>query len=112
MSMTERVVHRPTAPSWAYRTAALGVHKATRIPGINISISGKENIPRDQNFLLAFTHHNSHDIPALGATIFMELRRHVSFLTKEELLAHKIAGPILNAMHALPISRTNTEDAR
>jgi 1-acyl-sn-glycerol-3-phosphate acyltransferase len=100
--------------STAYRAAALAVGSLYRLGDLapyiaKLSASGLENIPLKDAYLLAYTHHNSWDIPAIGTVVYQNSRRPVHFLAKQELLADSYRwGQLLKAMHALPVKRGQT----
>jgi 1-acyl-sn-glycerol-3-phosphate acyltransferase len=96
---------RIDAPSKTYRAAALGLIALNKFPFGRVTASGLENIADEGPQVLAFSHHNSWDVPGLGMTVYRHNQRLVHFLTKEELLGKIAVGPLLKSMHSLPINR-------
>lgn len=91
--------------SWTYRVAARSIGALGCLPMSRFSASGLDNLADDGAQILAFTHHNSWDIPALGTAVWRHNRRPVHFMAKEELLGVTAIGPLLKSMHGLPINR-------
>lgn len=71
----------------------------------SVTASGLENLPQRGPYLLAYSHHNAWDVPAVGVAVYAHSERPVYFLAKEELLSKFAVGALLKSMHALPIKR-------
>jgi 1-acyl-sn-glycerol-3-phosphate acyltransferase len=90
-----------------YKMTATALDLVGRLPFSRVSATGQENLSSSDAQILAFTHHNSWDIPALGVAVYRHNRRPVHFLTKEELLGAAVVGAFFKHNYGLPISRDN-----
>lgn len=68
-------------------------------------IIGRENILKDDGFVLACNHKSNFDPAMVGA--FMP--RKMGFLAKKELFSNKAFGWLLNGLGVIPITRTAAE---
>lgn len=96
---------RRDQPSFSYRLADAATRALITIPGYNFTVSGYENFLPEDPYVLAYTHHNSDDIRAIGHVIMAHTGRPLHNLAKQELLEKKLIGPVLKSMHGLPIDR-------
>ena len=110
--MNERISHEPDTASSAYKLAAYAISMTYRLGDldrdlpIKLTGSGLENLQENGPCVLAYTHHNPWDLPALGTVVYRYIRRPVRFMAKEELLdERKFTGRLLTSMHALPVKR-------
>ena len=69
----------------------------------NFKVVGRENIPKDKNFILVSNHTSNLDPPMLGVAVKMP----ISFMAKEELFKNKIFGGLIKKLGAFPVSRGN-----
>jgi len=70
-----------------------------------IKAEGRENIPKDENFVVCANHKSVLDPILLGIMLPFDFR----FMAKEELFKNKLIGGILSAVGAFPVKR-NTGD--
>lgn len=102
--------HPDDKPSKTYMSAYLAAEAISRLPGVNFTASGLENLPKSGAFILALTHHNSWDAPVLGHIIYKATRRPVHFLTREDFLAQEtLFGRLIKLAHGLPINGENPD---
>ncbi len=67
----------------------------------NFKILGRENIPKDKNFILVSNHTSNFDPPILGVATNIRL----AYMAKEELFKNKIFGGLIKKLGAFPVSR-------
>ncbi|HEX5395019.1 MAG TPA: lysophospholipid acyltransferase family protein [Candidatus Saccharimonadales bacterium] len=97
---------RTDKPSATYHAAALGLLALNKFPFGRVTATGLENVADRGAQILAYTHHNEWDVPAIGMSVYRHNRRLVHFWAKEELLdENKLTGRMLRSMHALPVRR-------
>ena len=65
------------------------------------SVEGRENIPKDKNFIVASNHTSNFDPPLLGVATKLPL----TYMAKEELFRNKFFGWLIRKLGAFPISR-------
>lgn len=65
------------------------------------TIVGRENLPKDTNFIVASNHISNLDPFIVG----ISAKRRFSYMAKEELFENKIGGFILKSLYAYPIKR-------
>jgi len=81
---------------------------AFRLLGQRIDITGAEHIPRTGGALLAFNHIGYVDF-VYGGFPADKVGRRVRFMAKRELFDHRISGPLMRAMHHIPVDRADGE---
>ncbi len=67
----------------------------------NFKVVGRENIPKDKNFIIVSNHTSNLDPPILGVAVKMP----ISFMAKEELFKNKLFGGLIRKLGAFPVSR-------
>ena len=74
--------------------------------GLKFNFKGVSNIPRSGGAILAINHIGYLDF-ALSGTAALPVKRYVRFMAKQEIFAHKIAGPLMRGMHHISFDRAN-----
>jgi 1-acyl-sn-glycerol-3-phosphate acyltransferase len=75
-----------------------------RALGLRFQLSGTEHVPRSGGALLAFNHVSYVDF-ILGGYAAVPAGRLVRFMAKQEIFAHRVAGPLMRSMHHVPVDR-------
>jgi 1-acyl-sn-glycerol-3-phosphate acyltransferase len=70
-------------------------------------VTGHENIPKSRGVIVAPNHISYADPPVVGAA----LRRHVSFMAKEELFKIPLLGPIIRHVGTFPVKQRSADRA-
>ena len=72
--------------------------------GLRLDVQGGEHVPTSGGAVLASNHigHLDFIFAGLGGR---EARRHVRFMAKDSIFAHRIAGPLMRGMHHIPVDR-------
>jgi len=70
-----------------------------------LSVSGTQNIPTDQPFILAPVHRSIMDIPIASAVT----RRRMRFMGKDSLWRHRRFGSMFSALGAFPVTRGSAD---
>ena len=83
---------------------------AFRLLGQRIDITGAEHIPRTGGALLAVNHIGYVDFVYAGFPAD-KVGRRVRFMAKRELFDHRISGPLMRAMHHIPVDRADGESS-
>jgi hypothetical protein len=87
--MNERISHEPDTASSAYKLAAYAISMTYRLGDldrdlpIKLTNSGLENLQKNGPCVLAYTHHNPWDLPALGTVVYRYIRRPVRLWQKK-----------------------------
>lgn len=71
-----------------------------------IEVDGNENLPKEGPVIVCANHRSYYDAPAVA--IF--LKRPLNFMAKKELFEHKLLAPIIRALHAFPVDRSEAAD--
>ncbi len=71
-----------------------------------VKIEGSENLPDKGAVIVCANHRSYYDPPAVA--IF--LKRELNFMAKKELFEHKLLAPIIKALHAFPVDRSEKAD--
>lgn len=72
--------------------------------GSKAKVYGKENLPKDEGYVLACTHNGYIDILNLGVSIYP---RQIHFMAKKQLFDIKILGWLITKLNAFPVDREN-----
>lgn len=67
----------------------------------DFKIEGKENVPKEEGFIIA-SNHRSYADPVL---LTMPVRKPVTYMAKEELFKNKLFGAFITALGAFPVKR-------
>lgn len=89
------------------RTALL----AFRLMDLKIEVRNAERIPPTGGAVVAVNHVGYPDFVFAGLAAWKGRHRLVRFMAKEEVFAHRIAGPLMRAMHHIPVDRTAGADS-
>jgi len=77
-----------------------------RMLDLRISVDGAEYIRRDGGAVLASNHVSYLDFIFCGLGA-QHAGRRVRFMAKQEIFAHRIAGPLMRGMHHIPVDRNS-----
>ncbi len=75
-----------------------------RVMDLRITVTGGEHIPRAGGAVLASNHVSYLDFIFAGFAA-QPSKRLVRFMAKQEIFANRIAGPLMRAMHHIPVDR-------
>ena len=87
-----------------YPPVVLTAKTAFRALGLRFQLTGTENVPRSGGAVLALNHISYVDF-ILGGFGALPSKRLVRFMAKESLFRHKVSGPLMRAMHHIPVDR-------
>ena len=92
----------------AYETVIAGVRLLWRTQGLQISITGMENLPATGGAVVAINHTGYLDFTFSGLP-FYRLRpsRLVRYMAKQEVFDHKVTGPVMRSLHHIPVDRAS-----
>ncbi len=83
-----------------YRIVSFFLNLAFKL-AFNYKVEGRENIPKDKNFILVSNHTSNLDPPLLGVSSKIFL----GYMAKEELFKNKFFGGLISRLGAFPVSR-------
>ncbi|GGO96332.1 lysophospholipid acyltransferase family protein [Wenjunlia tyrosinilytica] len=81
-------------------------HTMFRAFDLRIDLAGSENIPRKGGALLVSNHIGYLDFVFCGLAA-RPAKRLVRFMAKKSVFDHKISGPLMRAMHHIPVDRAD-----
>jgi len=87
-----------------YPPVVLTAKAAFKALGLRFQLTGTENVPRSGGAVLALNHISYVDF-ILGGFGALPSKRLVRFMAKESLFRHKVSGPLMRAMHHIPVDR-------
>ena len=91
-----------------YKTVIAGVRLMWRTQGLQISITGMENLPATGGAVVAINHTGYLDFTFSGLPFYsLRPRRLVRYMAKREVFDHKAIGPVLRAMRHIPVDRAS-----
>lgn len=87
-----------------YDFGARVVNVFLTINGSKAKVYGKENLPKDEGYIIACTHNGYIDILNLGLSIYP---RQIHFMAKKQLFDIKVLGWLIKKLNAFPVDREN-----
>jgi 1-acyl-sn-glycerol-3-phosphate acyltransferase len=75
-----------------------------KVLGLDLQLTGGENIPRRGGAVLAFNHISYVDF-ILGGYATQPAKRLVRFMAKRELFDHRLTGPLMRSLHHIEVDR-------
>ena len=72
--------------------------------GLKFTVTGAHNIPKSGGAVLVINHLSYMDFTYAGLAA-RPSRRLVRFMAKDDVFRHKISGPLMRAMHHIPVDR-------
>lgn len=75
-----------------------------RVAGLKISVTGAEHVPTSGGAVLVSNHISYLDFIFCGFAA-LPSRRLVRFMAKKSVFDHRISGPLMRAMHHIPVDR-------
>jgi 1-acyl-sn-glycerol-3-phosphate acyltransferase len=89
----------------AYRCVARGATGLFRALDLRFDIAGQEHIPPTGGAVVVMNHTGYLDFALAGLPFWREHGRLVRFLAKQEVFASRVSGPLMRAMHHIPVDR-------
>jgi 1-acyl-sn-glycerol-3-phosphate acyltransferase len=72
---------------------------------LRLDIAGQEHIPATGGGVVVMNHTGYLDFALAATPIWREQGRLVRFMAKQEVFTHRVAGPLMRAMHHIPVDR-------
>jgi 1-acyl-sn-glycerol-3-phosphate acyltransferase len=72
---------------------------------LRLDVAGQEHIPATGGAVVVMNHTGFLDFALGGTPFWREQGRLVRFMAKHEVFAHRVAGPLMRAMHHIPVDR-------
>ena len=82
--------------------AAVGLFGAL---DLRIDVAGQEHIPAGGGGVVVVNHTGFLDFALAGLPFWREHGRFVRFMAKQEVFSHRVMGPLMRAMHHIPVDR-------
>ncbi|WNV77750.1 1-acyl-sn-glycerol-3-phosphate acyltransferase [Geodermatophilus sp. DSM 44513] len=95
---------RPDPRDRAYRTVIRLVLVAFRLLGFRFDVRGSEHVPAAGGAVVCSNHVSYLDFTFLGLAA-LPRQRLVRFMAKESVFRHGVSGPLMRAMHHIPVDR-------
>jgi 1-acyl-sn-glycerol-3-phosphate acyltransferase len=73
---------------------------------LRLDIAGQENVPADGGGVVVLNHIGYLDFALGGIPFWTAHRRFVRFMAKQEVFTHRVSGPLMRAMHHIPVDRS------
>lgn len=73
---------------------------------LRLDIAGEENVPADEGGVVVLNHIGYLDFALGGIPFWTARRRLVRFMAKQEVFTHRVSGPLMRAMHHIPVDRS------
>ncbi|MEO7196238.1 MAG: lysophospholipid acyltransferase family protein [Pseudonocardiaceae bacterium] len=89
----------------AYRCVAHAIAGVFRALDLRIDVVGQEHIPATGGGVVAMNHIGYLDFALAALPFWREQGRLVRFMAKQEVFAHRASGPLMRAMHHIPVDR-------
>lgn len=72
--------------------------------GKSLFVIGKENVPKDNQYVVTCTHESYNEVIMLGMAIYPN---QIHYMAKKELFSNKWGSKFLTALNAFPVDREN-----
>jgi 1-acyl-sn-glycerol-3-phosphate acyltransferase len=89
----------------AYRCVAHVVAALFRALDLRLDVAGQEHIPATGGGVVVMNHTGFLDFALAGTPFWREQGRLVRFMAKQEVFTHRLTGPLMRAMHHIPVDR-------
>ena len=83
--------------------AAVGLFRAL---GLRIDVVGQEHVPPTGGGVVVINHTGYLDFALAAFPFWRERGRLVRFMAKQEVFTHRVMGPLMRAMHHIPVDRS------
>jgi 1-acyl-sn-glycerol-3-phosphate acyltransferase len=88
-----------------YRAVVHTALSAFRLLDLRLDIVGQENVPAEGGGVVVYNHIGYLDFALGGLPFWYAQRRLVRFMAKQEVFTHRVSGPLMRAMHHIPVDR-------
>ncbi|MGH3929331.1 MAG: lysophospholipid acyltransferase family protein, partial [Pseudonocardiaceae bacterium] len=92
-------------PDRAYRSVARVALGLFRALDLKFDVAGQEHIPATGGGVVVLNHTGYLDFALAGAPFWRAQRRLVRFMAKQEVFTSRMTGPLMRAMHHIPVDR-------
>lgn len=89
----------------AYRCVAHAAAGLFRALDLRIDIAGREHVPPTGGAVVVINHTGYLDFALAAFPFWREHGRFVRFMAKQEVFTHRVTGPLMRAMHHIPVDR-------
>jgi 1-acyl-sn-glycerol-3-phosphate acyltransferase len=89
----------------AYHCVARATVGLFRAMDLRIDVVGGEHIPATGGGVVVINHTGFLDFALAGLPFWREHGRFVRFMAKQEVFTHRVMGPLMRAMHHIPVDR-------
>lgn len=89
----------------AYRCVAHAAAGLFRALDLRIDIVGQEHVPATGGGVVVMNHTGFLDFALAAFPFWREQGRLVRFMAKQEVFTHRVMGPLMRAMHHIPVDR-------
>lgn len=89
----------------AYRCVAHAAVGLFRAVDLRIDITGQEHVPPSGGAVVVINHTGYLDFALAALPFWRGCGRLVRFMAKQEVFAHRVMGPLMRAMHHIPVDR-------
>ncbi|MGH3695794.1 MAG: lysophospholipid acyltransferase family protein [Pseudonocardiaceae bacterium] len=72
---------------------------------LRLDVAGQEHIPASGGAVVVMNHTGFLDFALAGTPFWREQGRLVRFMAKQEVFTHRVTGPLMRAMHHIPVDR-------
>ncbi len=88
-----------------YRSVARVAIRLFRALDLRFDVAGLQHIPATGGGVVVLNHTGYLDFALAGAPFWRAQRRLVRFMAKQEVFDHRVSGPLMRAMHHIPVDR-------
>ncbi len=89
----------------AYRCVAHVARALFRALDLRLDIAGQEHVPATGGGVVVMNHTGYLDFALAGLPFWREHGRLVRFMAKQEVFTSRVTGPLMRAMHHIPVDR-------
>src|SRR5919206_3364246 len=89
----------------AYHCVAHVVTALFRALDLRLDVEGQQHVPAAGGGVVVINHTGFLDFALAGTPFWREHGRLVRFMAKQEVFTHRLTGPLMRAMHHIPVDR-------
>ncbi|MGH3870388.1 MAG: lysophospholipid acyltransferase family protein [Pseudonocardiaceae bacterium] len=94
-----------TYPDGTYRCVARIAQGLFRALDLRLDVVGQEHAPATGGAVVVLNHTGYLDFALAGTPFWRERKRLVRFMAKQEVFTSRVTGPLMRAMHHIPVDR-------
>ena len=111
VSCTTKLSTIACMPRDLFYTSVVGLARTIfAVQGLKLTVTGEEYIPKNGGAVVVANHTGYLDFAFVGVP-FRTHKRLVRFMAKSNIFEHRLVGPVMRAMHHIPVDRIDGQES-